>query len=319
MSESGRTMTTPSEQTKSGRVTRLVVRWLTRTVLFVVLAAILGAITVVMIIPRATHGSAMTVLTGSMTPEIPVGSVVLVRPVDTGTLRVGDIATYQKKEGLDEFVTHRIAKINSATTPTRFVFKGDANRGPDLKPVPATAIRGEVWFHVPYLGAVRDSLHGQAGLSLLAMLVLGGYAMSQFAEAIKDRRAARRAVPGTASAEHPPAGEERFEFDRTLIVVTLPTAEMYGTTPYEASRQWGAVLLAQQDEQFTVLLAEPRESAVGAIELLVHFNPISIRVLESPNVIVGQPAGPDIRNIIDREPTAEETASHAKVEQDETA
>ena len=49
---------------------------------------------------------ALTVLTGSMTPEIPVGSVVIDRPVDPGMLKVGDVATYQKVPGVDEYITH---------------------------------------------------------------------------------------------------------------------------------------------------------------------------------------------------------------------
>ena len=61
-------------------------------VLVILLGAITGAAVTVLVLPRITDGAALTVLTGSMTPEIPVGSVVLVRPVDTATLRVGDVA-----------------------------------------------------------------------------------------------------------------------------------------------------------------------------------------------------------------------------------
>ena len=176
----------------AGRALTLAARALLRVALVVVLAAVVGAIALLMVLPRATHGSALTVLTGSMRPQIPVGSVVLVRPVDPETLQVGDVATYQRKPGVASYVTHRIAEIDSSTRPTTFVFKGDANRGADIDPVPATAIRGAVWFHVPYVGAVRDALHGKAGLTLIAILVLGGYALSQVAGAIRDRKAPAR-------------------------------------------------------------------------------------------------------------------------------
>ena len=309
-------MTTTSGRSNARRATLLVVRWLTRLVLFVALASIIGAITILMILPRATQGSALTVLTGSMTPEIPVGSVVMVRPVDTATLRVGEVATYQKKPGVDEYITHRVTKIDRTTNPVSFTFKGDANRGPDMDPVPATAIRGEVWFHVPYLGAIRDSLHGKAGLSLLAMLVLGGYALSQVAGAMKDRRSTRRAAQQPASSSSELGDGQQLSFDQTLILVTLPTAEMSGMTPAEAARQWGAVLLASDSESFTVLLAQPRESAIGALELLVHFNPISIRISEGPNVVVGRTPGPEMMRLIDSADdltfsTDERTQDHA--------
>ncbi len=122
---------------------------------------VLAAIVVTVVLPRATQGSALTVLTGSMSPEIPVGSVVMVRPVDPATLAVGDIATYQVEPDREVFITHRITEIHDGPKGLSFTFKGDANRGADLDRIPSEAVRGEVWFHVPYLGSIRDGLHGQ--------------------------------------------------------------------------------------------------------------------------------------------------------------
>ena len=90
-------------------------RWLIRLALLAVVLVVSAAIVVVVLVPRMTQGTAMTVLTGSMSPEIPVGSVVLVRPVDPRTLEVGDIATYQVEPDKEVFITHRITR--STTTP----------------------------------------------------------------------------------------------------------------------------------------------------------------------------------------------------------
>jgi signal peptidase I len=174
------------------RIVRLIARWLIRVVLFGLLGLVVAALTVLIVIPRATHGVALTVLTGSMAPDIPVGSTVIDRPVDTGTLHVGDIATYQKAPGVDEYITHRIVKIDTSTTPTTFTFKGDANRGPDITPVPATAIRGKVWFHVPYLGGIHDAIRGGFGRALLlgaAIVCLAGFAVKQLAHVSRVRSA----------------------------------------------------------------------------------------------------------------------------------
>ncbi|HEU5006133.1 MAG TPA: signal peptidase I [Jatrophihabitantaceae bacterium] len=186
--------TTVASQPAAGnhRVLRGVARWTYRIVASAVLALVLAAVTVLVIIPRATHGTALTVLTGSMTPGIPVGSVVIDRPVDPGTLKVGDVATYQKAPGVDEYITHRIVKIDTSTQPATFTFKGDANRGPDITPVPAGAIRGKVWFHVPYLGTWRDSISGPMGRVLViavVVLMLGGYSVRQVRESVRDRKA----------------------------------------------------------------------------------------------------------------------------------
>ena len=257
----------------------LVMRAMVRVCLVTVIITLIGAITVLMIIPRATHSNALTVLTGSMTPEIPVGSVVLVRPVDPHTLKVGDIATYQAEPGEDAYITHRIVKINISEEPATFIFKGDANRGRDIKPVPAGAIRGEVWFHVPYLGAIRDALHGKAGLSLLAMLVLGGYAISQLVELVRDKR-----KPATTVDVEP----VRIGVDRALLLAEIRTSSVFGTPPSDAAKDWGGVLLRQEESTFTVLLAPEPWDLSALIKDLQVFDPVSIRVLETPTPITIQ-------------------------------
>src|SRR5687767_9549390 len=98
-----------------------------KAMLSLLLAVIVGALVVLTVVPRAVGGAALTVLTGSMTPEIAVGSVVVVRPVDPGTLRVGDVVTYQKTAGQAAYVTHRVTAINSDTDPVTLTTKGDAN------------------------------------------------------------------------------------------------------------------------------------------------------------------------------------------------
>jgi signal peptidase I len=170
-------------------------RWIGLGVGVCCVALIVAAAGVLVVAPRLVHGTALTVLTGSMTPTLQVGSVVIDRPVDPGTLHVGDIATYQKAPGVAEYITHRIVAINAHTDPVSFTFKGDANRGPDPTPVPATAIRGKVWFDVPYLGSIRDSIQGgglRAWLLIAVIAGLVGYAGKQVRDAMRQRRRAGR-------------------------------------------------------------------------------------------------------------------------------
>lgn len=179
-------------------------RWVSRLLLSAVLVLVAGAAVVLIVLPKLTHGMTLTVLSGSMTPRIPVGSVVLVVPADPETLRVGDVATYQTAPGKAEFITHRIVDIDTTTTPMSFTFKGDANPGADLEPVPAGAIRGELWFHVPYLGAIRDSLQTGGGLAAAGMVLFSSYALYQFGGAAWDYWRKKRA--GKASGQAPAAG-----------------------------------------------------------------------------------------------------------------
>jgi signal peptidase I len=242
----------------------------------VLIAPIILCLGVLIVLPAATQGAALTVLTGSMTPQIPVGSVVLVRPVDSRTLKVGDVATYQTAPGKEEFITHRILDIDTSTEPTSFTFKGDANKGPDIDPVPAGAIRGEVWFHVPYLGAIRNALHGKAGLSLLAMLLLGGYALVQTIGAVKDRLESKNPVGSVDETQH----LDQIICDGPLLVATFRTMDV-ASAPCVLARSWGALLLSEDDQSFSVLLAQRPDNPMKQAHFLESFHPTSITAIDS--------------------------------------
>lgn len=138
-------------------------------------AATLAVIGLLVVAPRLAHGTWLTVLTGSMNPAIPAGSLVLVKPVDPATIEPGDVITWQVRPGEATYVTHRVVLVQDGTIPLSFVTKGDANRSEDTAPVSAGAVRGKVTFDVPYLGAVRRQFEGGAGIG--ALVVLAGMAL----------------------------------------------------------------------------------------------------------------------------------------------
>ncbi len=76
------------------------------------------------------------VLSGSMQPTLPVGSVIYTQ------------AQNIYKQG-DVNVTHRIVKIN---TDGSFTTRGDANNTADSKPVAPANVLGKNIFYLPYLG-----------------------------------------------------------------------------------------------------------------------------------------------------------------------
>ncbi|WP_084151762.1 signal peptidase I [Nocardioides halotolerans] len=268
-----------SEPTRARTIALAAVRWTARAALVSVLMIVIAAIAVVVVLPRATNGAALTVLTGSMTPEIPVGSIVLVRPVDPGTLEIGDVATYQSEPGEDVYITHRITKIQQTDKGLAFTFKGDANRGADMDKVPAAAIRGQVWFHVPYLGSIRDGLHGKGGISLVGMILLAGYALTQLSGSLRDRR----------KKDDEPAVEDEptpsLTIDRALILATLARPE--GEAPADLVRRWSGLLLRSDEATYTLLIAPPEGGVEAALELLRLQEPLSIEVWDAPTSVVG--------------------------------
>lgn len=121
----------------------------------ITVVAIVGVAGLLVVVPKATGGSALTVLTSSMTPTIPAGSVVVVRPVAYDSVRIGDVLTFQRTPESPALVTHRVTEIRPTTRPRSLITQGDANEGAD-DPVAEGAIRGRVWFHVPYLGYAKN-------------------------------------------------------------------------------------------------------------------------------------------------------------------
>jgi signal peptidase len=254
-----------------------VLTWASRALFGLIVAGTIGAIAVLFVIPRMTGGAALTVLTGSMTPDIPVGSVVVIRPVDPGTLRVGDVATYQVNPDQDAYITHRVLKIDDSTAPATFVFKGDANRGADTDPVPGDAIRGKVWFHVPYLGAVRDALHGRGGLSLLAVLLLGGYAFAQFLGGVRQSRQRRSE---SASTE----GRSTRVRAETLVLARLDHRVLgeRGLDARSAAREWEGIVTEDDGANFSLLLAPRPQLVELLLDVLAVHGAHDVVVLNGP-------------------------------------
>ena len=272
---------------RSDRPTRHLVRRLGRLagrlVLLALAACVLTAVVTVVVLPRAVHGTAMTVLTGSMAPAIPVGSVVVVRPVDARTLRVGDVATYQAEPGKASYITHRIAKIVDRKDGLSFVFKGDANRGEDLDPVPAKAIRGEVWFHVPYLGAFRDAIHGKGGITLLGILALGGYAVSQISGGLRSRKPNPKQVSANGVIGPPwPLVRAQFLTYGLVDQVAELAKRLGGTVIHQDVRGFALLVGAAPTELDAVinLLRSAGASRVDLVSLSSDADPLDVPPLE---------------------------------------
>ena len=100
------------------------------------------------------------VLSGSMEPTYPVGSVVYVKKVDPSTLQVGDAITYRLNDNVA--VTHRIIEVHNEGE-LGFRTQGDANETVDGI-TPASAVIGKVVFGIPVLGFVSNYMQNPVGV-----------------------------------------------------------------------------------------------------------------------------------------------------------
>jgi signal peptidase len=100
---------------------------------------------------------------GSMVPVIDPGDVVLVAPVQTDAIKVGEIIEYRStKENIN--IVHRVIAITGDASNMFFITKGDANGSPDADPVSPQAVIGREIFVIPKIGwisiAVKKLLSG---------------------------------------------------------------------------------------------------------------------------------------------------------------
>ncbi|MBW0117375.1 signal peptidase I [Pseudonocardia abyssalis] len=150
---------------------RRVLGWAAATALLLVV----GLAVAVAIVPAIGGATPLTVLSGSMEPALPVGSTVIVRPRPAAEIVVGDVITFtDRDEGSVEtrVVTHRVVGVEPGPV---FVTRGDANNADDPGVVEAVDVRGVQWYHVPYVGLLRERLltppgvYFAAGVALLAV------------------------------------------------------------------------------------------------------------------------------------------------------
>lgn len=116
----------------------------------------------------------LIVLSGSMEPAIPVGSLIVSKNADPAEVKAGDIITFGQASGLTgnatPFVTHRVAQVAQGADGLSFVTKGDANNTEDMNPVPAELLVGQVVLVMPFVGHVTQFVHSPLGLILMILL-----------------------------------------------------------------------------------------------------------------------------------------------------
>ena len=117
--------------------------------------------------------SFMTVLTSSMQDEIPQGSLVVNKMVDTSTLEVGDDITYLS--GANTTITHRIVDvITDDDGNLYFQTQGIMNEYTDPQLVSSDNVVGIVVFHNLLLGKIVTCVKKYIFLVILFTVVLTG-------------------------------------------------------------------------------------------------------------------------------------------------
>ena len=139
----------------------------TWNVISTILVVLVVLLAVALVGVRLVGIKTYAVISGSMEPTYPTGSLLYVKSVNAQELRVGDAITFMLDE--DTVATHRIIEIipdDEDSSILRFRTQGDANDTPDGIPVHFKNIIGKPVFVIPYLGYFAYFVQNPPGLYL---------------------------------------------------------------------------------------------------------------------------------------------------------
>ncbi len=158
------------------------------------LVLVLALAVAVVVMPFLVGGKALTVLTQSMEPGLPPGTLIVVRPTPVDHISIGQVLTYQIESGKPALISHRvISRINGLDGTTSFKTLGDNNDVADPNVVQEIQVVGTLWYSIPKLGYVNNWINGEAR-TFIVPAIAGGlfiYAGVMITSALRSRRRAR--------------------------------------------------------------------------------------------------------------------------------
>ena len=158
-----------------------------------VLCSTLGTVILILMIllcipftlPRLLECQAYTVVSGSMEPEIPVGSLVYTRSAEPEEAKIGDVIAFYGGRDANAIITHRV--VENRVIMGQFITKGDANQTNDMNPVSYEQFIGRVELTVPHMGMVAQLLTGKEG-KIAAGGLIGLAVLLHLIAAMSERR-----------------------------------------------------------------------------------------------------------------------------------
>ena len=127
-----------------------------------IIIAFIVALCAVIMLPKVFGYEVYGILSGSMLPSYPIGSIIYVQHEEANNIEVGDVITFNMAAGSDVVATHRVVEINSEEET--FTTKGDNNDTVDSSPVSFERLIGKIVLCIPMLGYVADFIQSTNGI-----------------------------------------------------------------------------------------------------------------------------------------------------------
>lgn len=135
------------------------------TILLVIVILMCLPITV----PRLFGFQIYSVISGSMEPAIPTGSLVYTKTVAPETIKSGEVIAFFSATESGSIITHRV--VENHVVAGEFITKGDANPEQDMEPVGYDYLIGKVEAAIPYLGKYLSAVATSYGKISTACLI----------------------------------------------------------------------------------------------------------------------------------------------------
>ena len=136
-------------------------------------------------VPKVLGYQVYTVISGSMEPAIPTGSLVYIKDMEPRDVADGDVIAFYGGHDSNAIITHRVVK--NRVVMGEFITKGDANEKEDMNPIPYANFLGRVELSVPVVGELAQMLTSLEG-KIAAASMIGLAVILQLIAAILDRR-----------------------------------------------------------------------------------------------------------------------------------
>lgn len=167
----------PEKQHKGGKFIPALCNLLGILILLAIVASCL-----LIVVPQHSGYQVYHIISGSMTPEIPIGSIVYVEPTAPEDIQTDDIIAFQSG---DSVITHRV--VTNHLVEGEFTTKGDANPVEDEKRVNYQELIGKVVRHYPYMGELLVVYSSNVGKFYIVLFAACGAMLNVLASRLRAR------------------------------------------------------------------------------------------------------------------------------------
>lgn len=171
----------PEQRHKGGKVLPALCNLLG---ILILLAIVVSGL--VLVLPQWRGYDVYHVVSGSMAPEIPIGSIVYVHPIAPEDVQSGEIIAFWSADGT--VITHRVVK--NFIIEGEFSTKGDANPSEDEGRADYEALIGVVGRHYPFLGELLSFYSTIVGKIYIILFAACGAMLNILASRLRARHKA---------------------------------------------------------------------------------------------------------------------------------